>query len=127
MAFNYRARRVVGIVPFAGDLFDAAFKANQRNVALLDAWLDQPRRTERSTRAFAALIVSRSCGAGAGSARELLPRPRHPRSLNSSATASLRFFSGRLRTGLPVAAWIAFMTEGATTQIVGSPTPPQKS
>jgi hypothetical protein len=31
----------------------------------------------------------------------------------------LRFFSGRLRTGLPVAAWIAFMTDGATTQIVG--------
>ena len=34
--------------------------------------------------------------------------------------------SGRLRTGLPVAAWIAFMIAGTTTQIVGSPTPPQK-
>ena len=34
---------------------------------------------------------------------------------------------GRLRTGLPVAAMIAFSTEGATTQMVGSPTPPQKS
>ena len=38
-----------------------------------------------------------------------------------------RFLSGRLRTGLPVAAVIAFITAGATTQIVGSPTPPQKS
>ena len=40
---------------------------------------------------------------------------------------SFTCFSGRLRTGLPVAAWIAFSTQGATTQIVGSPTPPQKS
>ena len=58
MAFNIALEGVVGIVPFAGDLFDAAFKANQRNVALLDAWLDQPKRTERSTRAFAAMIIA---------------------------------------------------------------------
>ena len=38
---------------------------------------------------------------------------------------SFTFLSGRLRTGLPVAAWIAFITAGVTTQIVGSPTPPQ--
>ena len=58
MAFNIALEGVVGIVPFAGDLFDAAFKANQRNVALLDAWLDQPKRTERSTRTFAAMIIA---------------------------------------------------------------------
>jgi hypothetical protein len=40
---------------------------------------------------------------------------------------SFTFFSGKLRTGLPVAAKIAFITEGVTTQMVGSPTPPQKS
>ena len=40
---------------------------------------------------------------------------------------SFTFFSGRLRTGLPVAAKIAFITAGVTTQMVGSPTPPQKS
>jgi hypothetical protein len=34
---------------------------------------------------------------------------------------------GRSRTGLPVAAKIAFNTAGPTTQMVGSPTPPQKS
>ncbi len=45
----------------------------------------------------------------------------------SLAYTSLTFFSGRLRTGFPVAAKIAFITDGATTQIVGSPTPPQKS
>jgi len=40
---------------------------------------------------------------------------------------SLTFLSGRLRTGLPVAAKIALRTAGVTTEIVGSPTPPQKS
>jgi hypothetical protein len=40
---------------------------------------------------------------------------------------SFWFLSGSERTGLPVAAWIALSTEGVTTQIVGSPTPPQKS
>jgi len=58
MAFNIALEGVIGIVPFAGDLFDAAFKANQRNVTLLDAWLDQPKRTERSTRTFAAMIIA---------------------------------------------------------------------
>ena len=58
MAFNIALEGIVGIVPLAGDLFDAAFKANQRNVQLLDAWLDQPKRTERSTRAFASLIIA---------------------------------------------------------------------
>ena len=57
MAFNIAVEGVVGIVPFAGDVFDAAFKANQRNVQLLDAWLDQPKRTERSTRAFTAMLL----------------------------------------------------------------------
>ena len=57
MAFNIGIEGTVGLIPFAGDVFDAAFKANQRNVRLLEQWLDQPRRTERSTRAFAALII----------------------------------------------------------------------
>ena len=37
------------------------------------------------------------------------------------------FLIGSVRTGLPVAAYMAFSTAGAVTQIVGSPTPPQKS
>ncbi|MEA2906318.1 MAG: hypothetical protein QOI12_3705 [Alphaproteobacteria bacterium] len=43
------------------------------------------------------------------------------------AYTSLTFLSGRLRIGLPVAARIALITAGRTTQMVGSPTPPQKS
>jgi hypothetical protein len=52
MALNVAVEGVVGMIPFAGDLFDAAFKANQRNVRLLNAYLDQPARTRRASRAF---------------------------------------------------------------------------
>jgi hypothetical protein len=62
MAFNVAVEGIVGIVPFAGDVFDAAWKANQRNVRLLDAWIDGPEKTERSSRRFGALVV---CGAAA--------------------------------------------------------------
>jgi hypothetical protein len=57
MAFNIGVEGLVGLIPFAGDIFDAAFKANQRNVQLLDQWLEEPKRTERSTRAFVAMII----------------------------------------------------------------------
>src|SRR5687767_9579377 len=39
MALNVGIEGIIGIVPFAGDVFDAAWKANQRNVRLLDDWL----------------------------------------------------------------------------------------
>jgi hypothetical protein len=52
-----------------------------------------------------------------------VPERRHHRRRYTSFT----FLSGRLRIGLPVAAKTALSTAGATTQIVGSPTPPQKS
>lgn len=58
MGFNVGLEGVVGIVPLAGDVFDAAFKANQRNVRLLEAWLDEPRRTERSSRLAGVAIVA---------------------------------------------------------------------
>ena len=62
MSSNVAIEGVVGIIPFAGDLFDAAFKANQRNVKLLEAWMEEPRRTVRSSRFFgAALIVGVVC------------------------------------------------------------------
>jgi uncharacterized protein DUF4112 len=57
MSFNVLLEGLVGMIPIAGDLFDAGFKANQRNVRLLGAWLDQPGRTVRSTRAFGAVLV----------------------------------------------------------------------
>ena len=41
MALNVAFDGAVGIVPLAGDLFDAAFKANRRNVRLLRRWLER--------------------------------------------------------------------------------------
>lgn len=57
MSFNIALEGVVGIVPLAGDVFDTAFKANQRNVRLLEAWLDHPTRTRRSSRFFGAALI----------------------------------------------------------------------
>jgi hypothetical protein len=57
MAFNIALEGLVGLIPLAGDVFDAAWKANQRNVRLLGAWLDSPRRTERSSTRFMVSIV----------------------------------------------------------------------
>ena len=52
MALNVAVEGIVGVVPLAGDVFDAAWKANQRNVRLLNAWLDHPGAARRSSRAF---------------------------------------------------------------------------
>lgn len=57
MAFNVALEGVVGLVPLAGDAFDAAFKANQRNVRLLESWVERPQRAERASAAFLAGIV----------------------------------------------------------------------
>jgi hypothetical protein len=54
MAFNVAVEGIVGMVPVAGDVFDAGWKANQRNVRLLDAWLARRRKAERGSRLFMA-------------------------------------------------------------------------
>jgi hypothetical protein len=57
MAFNIALEGLVGLVPLAGDVFDAAWKANQRNVRLLGQWLDRPMRAERAGVLFLSSIV----------------------------------------------------------------------
>ena len=49
MVMNLVIDGVVGLVPFAGDLFDFAFKAHSRNHALLVQWLETPHRAQRSS------------------------------------------------------------------------------
>lgn len=49
MAMNLAIDGLVGLVPFAGDLFDFAFKAHTRNQALLARWLETPHKTQRSS------------------------------------------------------------------------------
>jgi len=57
MAFNVAVEGVIGIVPFLGDAFDAAWKANVRNVRLLNAWAERPRETRRASGLFLAALV----------------------------------------------------------------------
>lgn len=58
MALNVAVEGLAGLVPFAGDVFDAAWKANQRNVRLLNQWLDQPQRAQRSSVLLVAGLVA---------------------------------------------------------------------
>lgn len=57
MLLNVGIEALFGAVPFLGDLFDAAFKANARNVALLRSELSRPGSTRRSSTAVVLAVV----------------------------------------------------------------------
>jgi Domain of unknown function (DUF4112) len=48
---------VIGEIPVLGDLFDAGWKANTRNLDLLEAHLDQPAATASSSRRTLLLVA----------------------------------------------------------------------
>jgi hypothetical protein len=50
MLGNVALDTIVGGVPLLGDLFDAGWKANTRNLALLESHLERPAATRRSSR-----------------------------------------------------------------------------
>jgi len=50
MIGNVALETVIGAIPFAGDIFDAAFKANTRNLALLARYQLDPIGSRRSSR-----------------------------------------------------------------------------
>ena len=54
MGWNVAVDTLVGEVPILGDLFDIGFKANIRNLALLDGFLQRPVEVRRASRRFAA-------------------------------------------------------------------------
>ena len=58
MGWNVAVDTLVGGVPILGDLFDAGYKANLRNLALLEGVARQPVETRRSNRVFVALLVA---------------------------------------------------------------------
>ncbi len=70
MMANVLLETIVGLIPIAGDLFDFAFKANIRNVRLLNEALDAPEQTAARSRSVVArtlMFVSGSVVAlGAG-------------------------------------------------------------
>lgn len=57
MLVNVGADTLVGSVPVLGDLFDVGFKANARNVALLERHLGHPAETKRASALTAGAIV----------------------------------------------------------------------
>ena len=57
MLMNVGVETLVGAVPVFGDLFDFAFKANQRNVSLLRRYAAAPRRERRVAWALLAGVV----------------------------------------------------------------------
>ena len=58
MLVNIAIEALAGAVPFAGDLFDVAFKANRRNYQLLKQHLEQPRRQRASDWLFLVLTLA---------------------------------------------------------------------
>jgi hypothetical protein len=63
MVFNVILDAVVGALPGVGDLFDFVWKANQRNVRLLEQFLEKPRKTVVESRLFVAIIILLMLGA----------------------------------------------------------------
>lgn len=49
MILNVLIESAVGAIPVIGDLFDFLWKANHRNVTLLEQHLDQPNRVQRQS------------------------------------------------------------------------------
>jgi hypothetical protein len=58
MLGNVAVDSIVGAVPVAGDLFDAGWKANQRNVRLLETHLANPRGARRASRLVLAGVIA---------------------------------------------------------------------
>lgn len=57
MLLNIGIEGLIGLVPLAGDVFDAAWKANQRNLSLLEGYLDHPTATTATSRRLFALLA----------------------------------------------------------------------
>lgn len=57
MSLNVALEAAAGVIPFVGDLFDMAWKANTRNVELLKAHVLDPNRARRGDWAFTILLI----------------------------------------------------------------------
>jgi hypothetical protein len=57
MGWNLVVDVVVGAIPFLGDLFDAGYKANLRNLDLLERHVGHPGEARRASRKFVALLL----------------------------------------------------------------------
>jgi hypothetical protein len=58
MVLNVALDALAGVVPVAGDLFDVAWKANTRNMALLERYVERPVATKKSSKLFVVGIIA---------------------------------------------------------------------
>lgn len=58
MAWNILLETLVGSVPVAGDVFDAAWKSNVKNIELLENHLHLPHPMRSRNRGFALLLIA---------------------------------------------------------------------
>ena len=58
MIANVVLEAVIGAIPLIGDVFDATYKANVRNLRLLHARLDEPEAAPKSDRWFFVLLAA---------------------------------------------------------------------
>ncbi len=57
MGINVLIDNVIDAIPLIGNIFDFMWKANTKNVALLERYLEQPRTVTRSSRIVVALTL----------------------------------------------------------------------
>ncbi len=57
MVLNVALDTIVGVVPVVGDLFDVAWKANMRNMALLERYIDRPVETRKSSKGLLVVMI----------------------------------------------------------------------
>jgi len=68
MAGNALVDAAVGSVPFLGDLFDLGWKANRRNLVLLERLVADPAATVRASRLVVGMVLAVTFGVTAGTA-----------------------------------------------------------
>lgn len=57
MMWNLILDALLGVIPMAGDFVDVAWKANTKNLALIEAHLAQPRQQEKADYLFIGLLI----------------------------------------------------------------------
>jgi hypothetical protein len=57
IVWNVVIDTVLGTIPFAGDVFDAGFRANRRNAELLERYVLAPKQTRRSSMLVLILLL----------------------------------------------------------------------
>jgi hypothetical protein len=57
MGINVLVENIVDLIPFAGAIFDFFWKANTRNMLLLDRYFDNPQAVRRGSRFFVAFAI----------------------------------------------------------------------